>query len=202
VGSGRPYRVARHFTINLDEELVMARRLRCALTVCAFLAIGQQAFGQTLGQAAVAARKTPAVDPALRADIEKLMVITGAADLGTQMASQISDAFLNGFKQNQNVVPPRALEIVREVVNAEFSKAFSGGEIREKQIALYAKYFTHADVKGLISFYESDLGRKTVANMPSLMREGGEIGQQWAQRAMPKMIQTLESRLKAEGLLP
>src|SRR5678816_2906222 len=102
----------------------MARRLRCALTVCAFLAIGQQAFAQTLGQAAASARKAPAVDPALREDIEKLMVITGAADLGTQMASQISDAFLNGFKQNQSVVPPRALEIVREVVNAEFSKAF------------------------------------------------------------------------------
>ncbi len=100
------------------------------------------------------------------------------------------------------MVPPRALEIVREVINAEFSQAFSGGEIREKQIALYAKYFTHADVKGLISFYESDLGRKTVANMPSLMREGGEIGQRWAQDAMPKMLKTLEARLKAEGLLP
>ncbi len=131
----------------------MARRLWCVLTVCAWLAIGQQAIAQTLGQAAAAARKAPAVDPALRADIEKLMVITGAADLGTQMASQISDAFLNGFKQNQKAVPPRALEIVREVVNAEFSQAFSGGEIRDRQIALYAKYFTQADVKGLISFY-------------------------------------------------
>jgi hypothetical protein len=32
------------------------------------------------------------VDPALRADIEKLMVITGSADLATQMATQITDA--------------------------------------------------------------------------------------------------------------
>ena len=180
----------------------MARRGWWALTVCAVLAIGQQASAQTLGEAAAAARKAPSLDPALRADIEKLMVITGAADLGTQMASQISDAFLNGFKQNQKVVPPRAIEIVREVIIAEFSQAFSGGEIRDKQIALYAKYFTQADVKGLISFYESDLGRKTVANMPSLLREGGEIGQQWAQGAMPRIVQTIESRLRAEGLIP
>jgi uncharacterized protein len=180
----------------------MARRLRCALTVCAFLAIGQQAIAQTLGQAAAAARKAPAVDPALRADIEKLMVITGVADLGAQMANQVSDAFLSGFKQTQNVVPPRALEIVREVLTAEFSQFFAGAEVRDKQIALYAKYFTHADIKGLIAFYETDLGRKAIANMPSLMREGGEIGQQWAQGAMPKILQTLESRLKAEGLIP
>ena len=180
----------------------MARRLRCALTACAFLAMGQQAIAQTLGQAAAAARKAPAVDPALRADIERLMVITGAADLGAQMANQVSDAFLSGLKQTQNAVPPRVLEIVREVMNAEFSQFFAGAEVREKQIALYAKYFTHADIKGLIAFYETDLGRKAIANMPSLMREGGEIGQQWAQGAMPRIMQVLESRLRAEGLLP
>jgi hypothetical protein len=180
----------------------MARGVWSALTVCAILAIGQQATAQSLGQAAAAARKTMAVEPALRGDIEKLMVLTGQAELGVQLASQISDAFLNGFKQTQNVVPPRAIEIVRDVINAEFVRAFAGPEIKDKQIALYAKYFTHDEVKGLIAFYESDLGRKTVMNMPSLMREGGEIGQQWAKGAMPKMIQTLEGRLKAEGLIP
>ena len=155
----------------------MARRLRCALTVCAFLAIGQQGIAQTLGQAAVAARKAPAVDPALRADIEKLMVITGSADLAAQMASQVTDAFLNSFKEStQNVVPPRAIEIIRELFQTEFARAFGGPEIRDQQIALYAKYFTHADVKGMIAFYENDLGRKAVAHIPSLMREGGEVG--------------------------
>ena len=181
----------------------MARRVWSALTVCALLTISQHAAAQTLGQAAAAARKVPAVDPALRADIEKLMVITGSADLATQMATQITDAFLNSFKEStQNVVPPRAIEIIRELFSTEFTRAFGGPEIRDQQIALYAKYFTHADVKGLIAFYETDLGRKAVANMPSLMREGGEIGQRWAQDAMPKMLQTLETRLRAEGLLP
>jgi hypothetical protein len=119
------------------------------------------------------------------------------------MATQISDAFLDSFKQTtQNVVPPRVIEIVREVLTEDFAKAFNGPEIKDQQIALYAKYFTHADVKGLIAFYETDLGRKSVANMPSLMREGGEIGQRWAQGAMPKMLQTLETRLRAEGLIP
>jgi hypothetical protein len=180
----------------------MARQVWCAVAACAFLTIGELAAAQTLGQAAAAARKGPAVDPAIRADIEKLMVVTGQAEMGVQMATTISNAFLNGFKQTQKVVPPRLIEVVREVVNAELAKAFSGPEIKDKQIALYAKYFTHTEVKSLIAFYESELGRKTVANMPDLMREGSAIGEQWAKGAMPGIIQVLEARLKSEGLIP
>lgn len=181
----------------------MPRRLSCALAAFAFLTIGQLAAAQTLGEAAAAARKAPPVDAAVRADIEKLMAITGSANLAAQMASQVSDAFLESFRQStQNVVPPRVIEIVRDVLTTDFARAFNGPEIKDQQIALYAKYFTHADIKGLIAFYETDLGRKSVANMPSLMREGGEIGQRWAQGALPAMLKTLEARLKAEGFLP
>jgi hypothetical protein len=181
----------------------MARRVWVAMTMCAVLAIVKHATAQSLGQAAAAARKAPAVDPALRADIEKLMVITGAANLASQIATQVTNAFLNSVQQTtQNAIPPRMIEVVREVLGAEFANGFNGSEIRDQQIALYAKYFTHADVKGLIAFYESDLGRKAVENMPSLMREGGEIGERWAQGAMPKIMQTLQARLKAEGLIP
>jgi uncharacterized protein len=180
----------------------MAVRLRCVLSMCAFLAIGQLAAAQTLGQAAALARKAPAVDSAIRADIEKLMTITGQAQTGAQMATMFSNAFLNGFKQSQQVVPPRVIEIVREVVNAELVKAVNESDMKDKQIALYAKYFTHADVKGLIAFYETDLGRKTIANMPDLLREGGAIGEEWAKTAMPGVMKVLEARLKAEGFAP
>jgi hypothetical protein len=180
----------------------MVRSLRCALAIVVCLATCQLATAQTLGQAAVAARKAVSVEPALRADIEKLMDITGQTAMSTQLASTISDAFLNGFKQKQSTVPPRVIEVVREVFNAEFAKAFAGSDIKDKQIALYATYFTPADVKGLIAFYETDLGRKTIANMPTLMREGAAIGQEWAKDAMPGVMQVLQARLKSEGLIP
>jgi hypothetical protein len=181
----------------------MARRRWCALAAFVVLAIGQMAAAQTLGQAAAAARKAPPVDATLRADIEKLMAITGQTQLGVQMANTIAEAFLNGFKeQTQEVIPPRVIEIVREVITSEFATAFTGPEIKDKQVALYAKYFTHADVKGLIAFYETELGRKTIGNMPNLLREGAAIGEEWAKGAMPKMLQVLEGRLKSEGFIP
>jgi uncharacterized protein len=180
----------------------MARPVLCVFVACAFLAIGEQAAAQSLAQAAIAARKAPPVDPAVRADIEKLMAITGQAQTGAQLGTMFSNAFLNGFKESQKVVPPRVIEIVREVVNAELVKAVDESDFKDKQIALYARYFTHAEVKGLIAFYEGDLGRKTIANMPHLIREGAAIGEEWAKTKMPGVMNVLEARLKSEGFVP
>jgi hypothetical protein len=180
----------------------MARRVWCVVTACAFLAIGQFAAAQGLGQAAAAARKAPPVEAALRADIERLMDITGQSAMATQLATTISDALLNSLKSSQKNVPPRAIEIARDVLNTEFATAFAGSDIKDKQVALYAKYYTHADIKGLLSFYESDLGKKMIANNPALMREGAAIGQDWAKATMPALMQKLQARFKEEGLIP
>jgi hypothetical protein len=94
------------------------------------------------------------------------------------------------------------IEIVREVLNTEFEQAFNGGEIKDRQIALYAKYFTHDDVKGMLAFYQTDLGKKAIAAMPSLTREGAAIGEQWARTNMSRVLEVVETRLKSEGLLP
>jgi hypothetical protein len=172
------------------------------LLIVAFAGIAGPAEGQTLGQAAAAARKGPAIDPAFRSDIERLMDISGASNATTQMATSISDAFLNGFRETQKSVPPRVIEVMREVLNTEFANAFNGPEMKDRQVALYAKYFTHDDVKALLAFYQSDIGKKAIATMPDLTREGSALGQQWARANMSRVIQTLETRLKSEGLLP
>jgi hypothetical protein len=130
------------------------------------------------------------------------MDMTGVSATGVQMASTVSDALLNNLKATQPAVPARVIEVVREVLNSEFEQAFNGPEIKDRQIALYAKYFTHADVKAMLAFYQSDLGKKVIENMPSLTREGAGIGEQWARTNMPRVMQVLETRLKAEGLMP
>ena len=182
----------------------IVRNLRRGLIAVALVSMGGPASAQTqsLAQASAQARKGPAVDPALRTDIERLMDTTGVSATGTQMASAVSDAFLNGLRQTQQSVPPRVIEIVREILNTEFEQAFNTGEIKDRQIALYAKYFTHDDVKGMLAFYQTDLGKKAIAAMPGLTREGAAIGEQWARANMPRVLGVLEERLKSEGLMP
>ena len=180
----------------------MVRNLTPMLAVVVSFSICGPVAAQTLGQAAALARKGPAIDPAHRADIELLMELTGSSAAGVQMANTVSNLYLNNLRETQKSVPPRVIEIVREVLNSEFESAFNGPEIKDKQVALYAKYYTHEDVKGMIAFYQSDVGKKAIANMPSLAREGAALGEQWGRANLPRVIQVLETRLKSEGLMP
>jgi hypothetical protein len=107
--------------------------------MCALLASGQGIAAQSPEAADAAAGKTPTLEPALRADIERLMKMTGQAELGAQMATTMSDAVLNSIRQAQKDLPPRVIAVVREVFNAEFGKAFAPSDTTDKQIALFAK---------------------------------------------------------------
>ena len=82
------------------KESEMRMRVQCASLVVARGSIGQPATAQSLGQIAGG---TPTVDLALRADIERLMEVTGATALATQMTSSVSDALFNSVKRTHSV---------------------------------------------------------------------------------------------------
>lgn len=85
---------------------------------------------------------------------------------------------------------------------AEFSAAFRAQDgLLTRMVPVYARHFNHEEVRGLLAFYETDLGRKTISVMPTLMQEGAELGQAWAAEIMPRVQETLQARLRAEGLV-
>jgi uncharacterized protein len=180
----------------------MVRKWTCVLWAALLVSMAVPAAGQSLAQAAALARKGPAIAPEFRADIERLMEITGVSRMATQMATTVADAFLSSLQESNPSVPPRVIQVVRDVLTTEFSNAFNGQEMKGQQVSLYAKYFTHEEVKGLIAFNESELGKKAISVMPNLTREGAAIGERWGDANMPRVLQVMEKRLKAEGLMP
>jgi len=153
-----------------------------------------------LFQARPAAGQTP--DESVRADIEKLMQLTGTAQLASQMVSTLTAQILDGMKKSQPSVPDRALTIAREVLDTEFAKAFSGPQSMMPEIAAaYAKRFTQDDIRAMVAFYESPVGKKMIQVMPALVRDSMMIGQRWAQTEMPRITSLLQERLRAEGFI-
>jgi hypothetical protein len=142
------------------------------------------------------------IDPKFRADLERLIDITGAGGVGAQMAGVVSGRVVENIRKSQPNVPDRAVAIVTEVVVAEFSKAFAAPEgLRSKLIEIYAKHFTHQDVTALLAFYGSDAGRKLISVTPMLGREGMAAAQQWAAASMPAVAAAVQQRLRAEGFI-
>jgi hypothetical protein len=142
------------------------------------------------------------VDPAFRADIVKLMEITGSAKIGHQVGSMMTQQMLQLYKSQHPDAPARSFEIVQEVAEKELTAAFEGPEGLQAQIIpLYARHFTQEDVRGLIAFYQSPLGQKAIGVMPALMQDSMSLGQKWAATIGPRVQKDVEDRLKAEGLV-
>jgi len=143
-----------------------------------------------------------AIDPQFRADIESLLQVTGAGSLGAQMATMVSNQVIDSMKKAQPGMPERAATIVKETLNAEFTKAFEPqGELMSKMVGIYASHFTPQEVKALLAFYGTDVGRKAVAVLPMLAADGAAAGQQWGQQNMGRVLGVLQQRLRDEGLV-
>ena len=141
-----------------------------------------------------------AIDEGFRADIDKLLEVTHAAEIATQLMSVVNRQLMDAEAKAHPEVPQRVLDLVRQTIDDEFGKAFRGPEGMLAQIAdVYAKHFTQKDIRGLVAFYSSDLGRKAIATMPAVMQDSAAVGQKWAEAHMPAIIEAMQEKLRAEG---
>ncbi|TXK46445.1 DUF2059 domain-containing protein [Pontibacter qinzhouensis] len=124
-----------------------------------------------------------AQDNAKTKDIKKLLEVTGAADL----AMQALQTNMQTLKSSNPNIPTEFF--------TEFQKEFNA-ELLLKSIApIYDKHYTHDEVKQLIKFYQTPLGKKAISTMPLIMEESMEMGQELGKQVAEKVVK----KLQAEG---
>jgi hypothetical protein len=126
------------------------------------------------------------IDPAKQADIRKLMDLTGATSLGEQLMRAGMEQFRASVLDSQPD-NPRAKQFVDAFV-AGFQKHFDAKSLSETEIPIYDKYLTAEDIKGLLEYYSSPLGRRMLKVLPEIAQEsqaaGFSLGQKAAQQTM------------------
>ncbi len=133
-----------------------------------------------------------------RADIDQLLRVTGAVALGKQMATPVTAQLAQNLKKMCPDIPNEVLQVLPQEVGAVFEENL--GSLMEAVVPLYTKYFTGAEVKELIGFYSTDLGKRLVGAMPGLMQEGMQVGQRWGQSLAPASERRVKARLAREGV--
>ena len=160
----------------LGSKYLAAKAPLIVAIVVSFAVSGLQPGAGWLGGSALA--QSPA-DSAKQADIQKLMNLTGAGNLGMQAMDQMI-ASMKGAMAN-----------VPEKFWTEFRKEINSDELVNQIIPIYDKHLTHAELKELIKFYETPVGKKMIAVMPAITAESMQAGQQWgvevARRAKAKL---------------
>lgn len=142
--------------------------------------------------------KSEELSPEKRADIERLLDMTGAMALSTQMASAVTAQLFQVIKKARPDIPAKVLDALPAEVQATF--AANMDSFKEAIIPIYHKHFSASEIKEIIQFYSTDLGKKTIRLMPVLMQESMLAGQRWGQSLGPEIDRRVKARLKSEGV--
>jgi hypothetical protein len=79
-------------------------------------------------------------------------------------------------------------------------KEMSWDKLKDDYISIYADTFTEKELLGIITFYESPIGRKFIEKQPELMKKSMQISQKQMVGLMPKIQKlTEEMRNKMKG---
>jgi hypothetical protein len=139
-----------------------------AIYVAAFL-IAIQGASQTSAEGAMNKAGISHVDPAKEADIRSLIDMVGARAMVRGTAAQ------NAKEIRENLVATvpasdRGQQFVDAFV-ADYQKRFNPEEVTGQLVGIYDRHFTDDELKGLMEFYGSPLGRKFAVEMPKITSE-------------------------------
>jgi uncharacterized protein len=130
------------------------------------------------------------MDPEKEKDIRRLLELVGTKSLMSQAMEQMEKS---ARPELENSLPPGAYrEQLIQVFFLKFRQKFDVQKMVDLALPIYDKYFTQEEVKGLIRFYETPLGQKSISVLPQLtaelMEEGRQVGEDAARQSMMETL--------------
>ena len=180
------------------KRVILAIVLTIGLAAPAHAGFDEGLAAYKRNEYAVAEQAQQAVTPEMRALIVKLMKMTGAIDIGVQLADAVLVQMKPVFKNQNPNIPERAFDIMQEEFRATFLE--NRAELTEQIVIIYNRHFTASELRKLIVFYQTPIGRKTISIIPRVFQESTVAGQQFSQRMMPVAMQRVQQRFKEEGI--
>jgi hypothetical protein len=183
-------------------------RIRIALAVASLLAAGS-ARAQTQSQHAAtatppaqqqaapasgpsAAAASSGIDPAKEADIRQLLEATGAKSLMMQVMSTMENNLKPALAGS---LPPG--DYRTKLIDLFFEKFMARASVEmpklvDAAVPVYDKYLSDEDIKGLIQFYKTPLGQKTLSVLPQitgeLQAQGEKLGERIGRESMMEVL--------------
>ncbi|GAA5164061.1 DUF2059 domain-containing protein [Viridibacterium curvum] len=135
-----------------------------------------------------------------RADIRKMMEASGSARIGQQMGRLAQQALRQSMRNCTNCTP-RTFEILDKEVDKLFvTRSLAKGELVDRMVEVYHKHFSAAEVRELLAFYTSPLGKRVSAVTPQIAQESLALGQEWGRGLMDELQKNFRASLAAAKL--
>jgi len=137
-----------------------------------------------------------AADPAAEkaATIRKIMALGGVDDLAQSYGKSLTEQIYQVLKTSRPEIPPEAMAIIRAEVEQQL--VADREKLLAKIAAIFDRSYSAEEIQELYRFYQTELGKKTLAMMPKIMQENMEIGRSWGKEVGPPLKARLEAKFK------
>ncbi len=114
--------------------------------------------------------------------IKTLMELTGSA----KQYKQMMDVMINSVAKTSPTLPKEFLE--------SFVKEIDFNGLINEMAPIYDKHFTETDIDGLITFYQSEVGKKMIDKMPIIMAEYMPLVQVKMKAVTERLIKAMQEQ--------
>lgn len=134
-------------------------------------------------------------------DIRKLIVSTGGTKIGVQFAGAVTQNLSTTLRKARPDIPERFFTVLhKELVTLFEERMNAPGGMVERVTPIYAKHFTHPEIKELLAFYQTSIGQKAIDVLPRVVAESMVAGQAWGESLAPEINRRVAATLKREGI--
>ena len=131
------------------------------------------------------------------ASAEKFLALANADKLGTPVYMQVQQMFAQRFEQTKAPASKKAvLDSYQAKANAALESAIGWKKLKPDMVKLYTTSFTEDELKELVRFYESPVGRKVMREMPKVTQQSAQLTQSKLEPAVPVVNKLLEDMTK------
>ena len=174
-----------------------------ALAVCCLglLSAGLAGAEQEAAKGADAAATEEAVSPAYRAAVKSFLEIANSTAMGEQISYMMAEQTLASIAAAGVPITDPMREIVLEEALKEFEPTFGDIDyLTDLHAPLYKAHFSEKELRELVAFYETPLGKKMTRVLPEISQASGMALQQASFAKVPAFQANVDARFQAAGI--
>jgi hypothetical protein len=139
-----------------------------------------------------------AIDPEALKTARQLLDAMHASSLSDQMVKQMMTSMAAGLEASNPGKGAEVQKLLNEVLLPEISKIKP--EMLEASANIYAANFSADELKKLLAYYQSDIGRKMIERLPIMIQEQGQVSRAMVAKMMPDLQAKLQAAITSRGL--
>jgi len=164
--------------------MIVMNRFAAAVLGAALLVFGHAALAQPKPSA-------EAIDMA-----KQIVTLKGGDTLFASLIPGVIEQGKAMFEQ-QNPALGKDLSTVAAKLRTDLAPRVN--ELNDQIARTYATHFTEGELKELLAFYKSPVGRKMTAEEPKAIQEGMMFAQEWSNKFSDEVLRKFREEMKKKG---